>query len=129
MDFQKNNIIFGKNDTTRNYEITDNIFKELEKFDLKKHPYIKGFKNDEDYADFFFENQDEIIEYTDNLVNTVYIWYSVFNYGLSQQEFYRGLYYKGNTTHTNSKVFSLIAKFIVNDIITILLNKDFRNKY
>lgn len=116
---------FWQNSQDWSYEISEDVYNELKKFDNKEHPYIKGFESDSDYEDFFFENQQYIIEYLEEFHENIYGYYGIFKYNITGQQFYRGLYYTEDTSKTDNRVFSIISKFVISEIVSDILYRDF----
>ena len=102
---------FWQNSGTWEYECSKAFFDEIKKIEEKEH--IKGFESNSDYEDFFFENQEDIINELEENSDNIYEMLGADKQHISPQQFYRGLYYDNDTGKTCYKVFSLISKYIV----------------
>lgn len=98
------------------YFISDNVYNAFLKLN-EKNPYIKGFDSNDEYEEFFFDEQEDIVRYLEEASFDIYNMIGAENHHITQQQFYRGLYYDNDTESTCYKVFSLIAKFVVRNIV------------
>lgn len=102
------------------YFISDNVYNAFLKLN-EKNPYIKGFDSNDEYEEFFFDEQEDIVRYLEEASFDIYNMIGAENHHITQQQFYRGLYYDNDTGSTCYKVFSLIAKFVVRNIVNKII--------
>lgn len=98
------------------YSISEDVYNKFLKIS-EENPYINGFESNDEYEEFFFEEQEDIVRYLEEASFDIYNMIGAEKLHITPQQFYRGLYYDNDTGTTCYKVFSLIAKFVVRNII------------
>ena len=102
-----------------NYEISKEMYDEIDRYMESDEAYLKGFEDNMEYADFTKSNKDIIIEYLEQESDDIYETYNVQQYNIKSQAFYKALYYDDSDV-CSYKALHIISKLIVKDVLQLV---------
>jgi len=105
-----------------NYEISKEMYEEIDRYMESDEPYLKGFEDNMEYANFTRNNKDIIIQYLEQESDDIYNDYNVQQYNIKPQQFYKALYHCDSDI-CSFKALHTISKLIVKDVLQLVYSQ------